>query len=249
MRVTLLKLLQGLTEAVEFPAPIYEFGAFRVPGQEHLPFVRDAFPGKRFVGCDMRSGPGVDEIQDLHALDLPDGSVGTALLFDTIEHVREPWRALSELHRCLKPGGLLIMTSVWYFPIHAYPDDYWRFTASAFLALMGDDFHPIAVDMCGLPRLPHTVFGIASKGPIDPEMERRIQAVVAAWKRHGARSWKEAVIEITPPIVLIPAYDFFLRAMRLFHPGRRAKATTDPATAATAAEREERRATDSPPGA
>ncbi len=246
MRVTLLKLLQGLTEAVDFPTPIYEFGAFRVPGQEHLPFVRDSFPGKRFVGCDMRSGPGVDEIQDLHALDLPDESVGAALLFDTIEHVREPWRALAELHRCLKPGGLLIMTSVWYFPIHAYPDDYWRFTASAFLALMGDDFHPIAVDMCGLPRLPHTVFGIASKGPVDPEVERRIQAVVAAWKRHGARSWKEAVIEITPPIVLIPAYDFFLRAMRLFHPGRRAKATTG---SGETVEREERRATDGPPGA
>jgi len=74
MQVTLLKLLQGLCEAVEFPAPIYEFGAFRVPGQEHLPFVRDSFPGKPFVGCDMRPGPGVDEIQNLHALDLPDNS-------------------------------------------------------------------------------------------------------------------------------------------------------------------------------
>jgi SAM-dependent methyltransferase len=224
MRVTLLKLLSGLKETVPFPAPIYEFGAFRVPGQEHLPFVHDFFPGQRFVGCDMRTGPGVDEIQDLHALTLPDESVGTALLFDTIEHVREPWRAMAELHRCLKPGGLLILTSVWYFPIHAYPDDYWRFTASAFRSLMGDAFHPIAVDMCGLARLPHTVFGIASKGPVDPAVERAIQEAVAAWKRRGAHSWKETVMEVTPPFVLIPAYDLFLRAMRLLHPKRRAQA-------------------------
>jgi len=74
MRITLLKLLASLTDKVPFPAPIYEFGSFRVPGQEHLPFVRDFFPGQRFVGCDARTGPGVDEIQDLHALDLPDGN-------------------------------------------------------------------------------------------------------------------------------------------------------------------------------
>jgi SAM-dependent methyltransferase len=228
MRVTLLKLLSGLGERVSFPSPIYEFGAFRVPGQEHLPFVRDFFPGQRFVGCDMRTGPGVDQIQDLHSLDLPDESVGTALLFDTIEHVREPWRAMAELHRCLQPGGLLILTSVWYFPIHAYPDDYWRFTASAFRSLLGDAFHPIAVDMCGLARLPHTVFGIASKGRLDPAVERTIQDVVAAWKLHGAHSWKETVMEVTPPIVLIPAYDLFLRVMRLLHPRRRAQAAVKP---------------------
>lgn len=227
MRVTLLKLLADLAKTIAFPSPIYEFGAFRVPGQEHLPFVHDFFPGQRFVGCDMRGGPGVDEMQDLHSLNLPDESVGTALLFDTIEHVREPWRAMAELHRCLRPGGLLILTSVWYFPIHAYPDDYWRFTASAFRSLMGDAFHPIAVDMCGLSRLPHTVFGIASKGPLDPAVERAIQEVVAAWKRHGAHSWKETVMEVTPPVVLIPAYDLFLRLMRLLHPRRRGRAAAE----------------------
>jgi SAM-dependent methyltransferase len=226
MRITLLKLLASLTDKVPFPSPIYEFGSFRVPGQEHLPFVRDFFPGQRFVGCDARTGPGVDEIQDLHALDLPDGSVGTALLFDTIEHVREPWRAMAELHRCLRPGGLLILTSVWYFPIHAYPDDYWRFTASAFRSLMGDALHPIAVEMCGLARLPHTVLGIASKGPPDPAVEGSIRDVVASWKRRGAHSWKESVMEVTPPVLLIPAYDLFLRAMRLLRP--RGQAHTEP---------------------
>lgn len=214
MRTTLFNLLEALAGSVDFPEPIYEFGAFRVPGQEHLPYVRDFFPGKRFIGCDLRPGPGVDEVQDLHRLTLPDQSIGTAVMFDTIEHVREPWRALAELHRCLKPGGLLLMSSVWYFPIHAYPDDYWRFTASGFSTLL-QDFHPIAVGMCGLKRLPHTVFGIASRGPIDPAAERAIQAAVETWKRHGARSWKEVMLEVSPPVLLIPAYDLFLRMMRL----------------------------------
>ncbi len=219
MRVTLLKLLDGLTRSVDLPEPIYEFGAFRVPGQQHLPYVRDYFPGKRYVGCDMRPGDGVDEIQDLHQLSLPDASVGTAILFDTIEHVREPWRATAEVLRCLKPGGVILMTSVWYFPIHAYPDDYWRFTASAFDALL-KDYHPIATAMCGLEKLPHTVVGLAGKGPIDPAFEAEIRRVVAAWKRHGATSWKERVLDWAPPALLIPAYGLFLRAMARRTPKR-----------------------------
>lgn len=217
MRVTLLKLLEELCPVVPFPQPIYEFGSFRVPGQEHLPNVREFFPGMTFVGCDLRPGPGVDELQDLHALSLPNESVGTALLFDTIEHVREPWRAMGELHRCLKPGGLVLMTSVWYFPIHAYPDDYFRFTASGFLSLLQPFDSPV-VEMCGLKRLPHTVVGIGSKGEMDPALRDAIRNELGSWKRRGSRSWKETLQELTPPILLIPAYDLFLKLMAIVHP-------------------------------
>ena len=219
MRVTLFKLLDALSRTVPFPEPIYEFGSFRVPGQEHLPDVRDYFSGKRFVGCDLRPGPGVEEMQDLHALSVPNDSIGTAVLFDTIEHVRDPWTAMRELHRCLKPGGMVFMTSVWYFPIHAYPDDYFRFTASGFLTLF-EPFDTPVVEMCGLKRLPHTVVGIASKGPMEAGVEDSIRREIAAWKRRGSRSWKETVQELTPPFLLIPAYDLFLKTMKIVHPRR-----------------------------
>ena len=218
MRVTLLKLLEELSRSVDFPEPIYEFGAFRVPGQRHLPRVRDYFPGKRYVGCDLHAGDGVDEIQDIEALTLPDGSVGTAILFDTIEHVRRPWLATAELRRCLKPGGIVLMTSVWYFPIHAYPDDYWRMTSSAFDALF-EGYAPIVTAMCGLERLPHTVIGLASKGSIEREVEAEIQRIVHAWKTNGATGWKERLLDWMPPALLIPAYAMFLRGMtRLARP-------------------------------
>jgi hypothetical protein len=56
---------------------------------------------------------------------------------------------------------------------------------------------------------------MASRGPIDPAAERALQAAVESWKRHGARSWKETMLEVSPPVLLIPAYDLFLRLMRL----------------------------------
>jgi SAM-dependent methyltransferase len=212
LRLTLLNLLENLTREVEFPGPVYEFGAFRVPGQRHLPHVAKYFPGKRFVGCDLRLGPGVAEMQDLHALGLADASVGTALLFDTIEHVRNPWRAMSELRRVLKPGGLLVMTSVWYFPIHAYPDDYWRFTSSAFRSLF-ESMETVSVAMCGIRRLPHTVVGVASNGPLDPAVAGAIDRTVQAWRARGSRTWKESVLDLAPPLLLVYGYHWFLKGM------------------------------------
>jgi SAM-dependent methyltransferase len=212
MRTTLLKLLAGLTKGIDFPEPVYEFGAYRVPGQEHLPRVRDFFPGKKFVGCDLRPGPGVDELQDLHNVALPENSVGTALLFDTIEHVREPWRAMAELRRCLAPGGILLMTSVWYFPVHAYPDDYFRFTASGFASLL-HSYDSVIVASCGLQRLPHTVVGLGSKGTRSENEETVLRRQIESWKRHGSRTWKETVLDACPPFLLIPGYTAFLKTM------------------------------------
>lgn len=219
MRITLLKLLERLGREVDLPEPVYEFGAFRVPGQRHLPAVRSYFPGKVLVGSDIQPGPGVDEILDLHELALPDSSVGTALLFDTVEHVRDPWRALAELHRCLVPGGIVIMTSHWYFPIHAYPDDYWRFTASAFRELFRR-YTSISVEMFGLARLPHTVIGVASKGPAAPGTEEKLRALVGEWGRNDATTWKELAMECLPPRLLIPAYDSYLRLQDALHAHR-----------------------------
>jgi SAM-dependent methyltransferase len=233
MRTTLLTLLERLSQAVEFPGPIFEFGSYRVPGQQHLPRVQDFFPRKSVVGCDIRTGPGVDRIEDLHSLTLPTDSIGTALMFDTIEHVRDPWRAMSEIHRCLKPGGLLVMSSVWFFPIHAYPDDYWRFTSSAFRELMRD-FHVIAAEMCGLAKMPHTVVGIGSKGSVDPGSENAIVGTLSKWKENGARTWKEVVLDACPPVLLYPLYQTFLRTLQVIN---REKPEPNDASSPTSLER------------
>ena len=52
------------------------------------------------------------------------------VIFDQVlEHVEgDPQKAIDELHRVLKPGGLLVCATVLVYPIHGYPSDYWRFT-------------------------------------------------------------------------------------------------------------------------
>ena len=67
--------------------PVYEFGAYQVPGQEAINNLRVLFPRSQYVGCDLRPGPGVDRIEDLANLSLEDNSVATILCLDTLEHV------------------------------------------------------------------------------------------------------------------------------------------------------------------
>ncbi len=111
-------------------------------------------------------GPGVDAILDLHLLDLPDYSVGTALCLDTLEHVERPYAALAEMYRVLRPDGACIISSVLAFPIHEYPQDFWRFTPAAFKLVLRP-FPSMMVGYIGEDRFPHTVLGVGIKGPAD----------------------------------------------------------------------------------
>jgi SAM-dependent methyltransferase len=148
--------------------PIYEFGALRVAGQEDIADLRPFFPGKTYVGTDMREGLGVDKIVDLHNIKLRKRSVGTAIMLETLEHVEYPRKAIENLHRILKNDGILIISSLMNFPIHNYPYDYWRFTPEGFKSLL-QNFTFSFVDFFGNPEFPQSILGIASKTAIPAE--------------------------------------------------------------------------------
>jgi len=156
------EFLAELASVVELPEPIVEFGSLQVepdqPGD-----VRPLFAGRRFVGTDMRPGPGVDRIEDLRSLTFADGEVGTALCLDTLEHCEDPLTACRELCRVTADGGMCVISSVMWFPIHGYPHDYWRFTPEGFSLLLAgfEDRWTIGI---GHPELPTQVIGVAVKG-------------------------------------------------------------------------------------
>ena len=142
--------------------PVYEFGSFKVPGQEDLADLRSLFPGFVYVGSDMRPGPGVDLLLNLEDIKLQSNSLGTVICIDTLEHVQDVKKAVDELHRVLKPGGLCIISSVMNFPIHEHPSDYWRFTPFAFAWLLRN-FAQRGISFDGDARFPIGVYGWAIK--------------------------------------------------------------------------------------
>jgi SAM-dependent methyltransferase len=141
-RVGMNRFIHGMVRAVsetfDLPGPVLEVGSFQVPGQEALADVRPLFPGREYIGLDMRPGPGVDLVADVERLPLPDASVGTVLALNTFEHVRRFWVALDEVRRVLRPDGALLLSCPFYFHVHHYPSDYWRFTPEALASLLED---------------------------------------------------------------------------------------------------------------
>jgi SAM-dependent methyltransferase len=150
--------------ALPFASPVVEIGARPAECQEDSFDARTLFSGLDYIGCDVQPGARVDRIEDVHALSFEDESVGGIIALDTLEHVADPIRAVQEMWRVLRPGGVVVLTSVMFFPIHAHPWDYWRFTPEGFSLLL-TPFEQHLVLAYGWPDLPESVLGLGVKGP------------------------------------------------------------------------------------
>jgi SAM-dependent methyltransferase len=170
-------------KGLPFSSPIIEVGARPAAGQEDQRDLRQLFPGQEYIGCDIQEGPRVDRIEDVHHLTFADGSVGGFIALDTLEHVADPRRAMEEAWRVLRPGGVAIISSVMFFPIHAHPWDFWRFTPEGFNQLL-EPFESKLVMAFGWDLMPESVFGVGIKGPapdLDLSLFPETAALCAGW--------------------------------------------------------------------
>jgi len=95
---------------------------------------RHHFTRQRYCGVDLAVGDAtwdyskVDALADLTALPFRAGTFDAAIHIVTIEHLREPARALAEIGRSLAPGGLLLIAAPHEWEVHQAPHDYFRYT-------------------------------------------------------------------------------------------------------------------------
>ena len=92
------------------------------------------FAAQRYCGVDLGVGDSawdyskLDAVADLTALPFREGAFDAALHIVTIEHLREPGAALSEMARTLAAGGTLLVAAPHEWEVHQAPHDYFRFT-------------------------------------------------------------------------------------------------------------------------
>jgi len=65
---------------------------------------------------------------DLASIPVEDGRFDAVLFNQVLEHLSEPHAVLHELHRVIKPGGLMICTVPLFYEEHEQPYDFYRYT-------------------------------------------------------------------------------------------------------------------------
>lgn len=92
-----------------------------------------------WTGIDMQPGTGVDAVADIHELPHDwSGRFSGVLCSEVLEHVRRPVRGLTELRRVTAPGGWIVVTTLFCFPEHGFPDDYFRFTRNGLAEVLAE---------------------------------------------------------------------------------------------------------------
>jgi len=130
-----------MSEAAMNP-PVYDLGTNKRFAKE-IGLVRELFsPDKYFAGGynpQFIYGPDSCDLHcDLHDLSsISDGEVGSIVCLSVLEHLRYPERALAEMYRVLRKGGIVVLSVPFFIGFHGKGSigagschltygDYWR---------------------------------------------------------------------------------------------------------------------------
>ncbi len=106
------------------------FNELLYPHARRRPFAVTSF--------DIDPARGPDVVGDLCSPPFQAASFDAVVLGEVLEHVHSPHVAIDNIHRLLIPGGSLILTTPFIFPIHERPRDYFRFTQYGLEFLLRD---------------------------------------------------------------------------------------------------------------
>ncbi|MCG7877953.1 MAG: class I SAM-dependent methyltransferase [Candidatus Thiodiazotropha taylori] len=118
-------------------ATLLEIGSRNVTGV----VWREVFsPTVEYTGMDIHPGENVDVVGDVHTLSslLPGEHYDAVFSVSVFEHLAMPWKAVLEINRVMKPGGLLYISTHPAIPPHELPWDFWRFSGETFKILLNE---------------------------------------------------------------------------------------------------------------
>ena len=81
-----------------------------------------------YARMDIKGTANVDVYGVAEDIPFPDESFDSIVCTQVLEDTKDPKKALAEMHRTLKKGGVLLLTTGFLAPICGDPTDSWRFT-------------------------------------------------------------------------------------------------------------------------
>jgi hypothetical protein len=89
----------------------------------------------------------------------------TAFCFDTLEHVPDPFGFCRNLIYIVKPGGHIFLTTVFEWPYHPSPEDFFRFSPRGLEECFSQMKNELSILWCGWGSDRRGVALLACKGP------------------------------------------------------------------------------------
>ena len=158
--------------------------------------IRSHLRCDRYYGLDYPAtathlyGTRPDIFGDASRLPVADAAVDTVLLIDVVEHLREPGAALREAARVLKPGGRLLMTVPFAYPLHDQPHDFQRWTTHGVAhQLEQAGLRPVAIEETG------NAVAVAAGNLSMALAQGGLDAI-------AARSWRVVGVALLPLLIL-----------------------------------------------
>lgn len=103
------------------PGVVLDVGAKAAP-------YRAQVPADRYLRLDIDPAKGPDICCDVHELVWQSDYFDTIIAIEILEHLYDPQRAIDRLFDVLKPGGVCILSTRFFFRYHPDPEDHYRFT-------------------------------------------------------------------------------------------------------------------------
>jgi SAM-dependent methyltransferase len=85
-------------------------------------------PAIRLINVDPSPNSTASVFCDAHDLPFQDGSVDAVVAQAVLEHVADPWRCVEEIHRVLKPNGIVYAETPFMQQVHLHGFDFTRFS-------------------------------------------------------------------------------------------------------------------------
>jgi len=103
------------------PGIVLDVGSWDSPYKKYIPYTR-------YLRLDIDDTTKPDVVSDVHEIKCKSDVFNTVIATEVLEHLYEPQRAINELYRILKPGGVCIASTRFIYPYHPVPKDYYRYT-------------------------------------------------------------------------------------------------------------------------
>jgi SAM-dependent methyltransferase len=129
----LYEFVRQAAESLPPDALMLDAGAGQNPYKHLFDHVR--YESTDFLKVDKAYGE-VSYVCDLSSIPVGAERYELVLLTQVLEHLPEPRLVLRELHRILKPGGMLWLSAPLFFAEHEVPYDYYRYTQFGFRHLL-----------------------------------------------------------------------------------------------------------------